>query len=129
MAEAVKRRERDLGREMTLKQQGELVRTGTTEVAEVGSPVPTNRRNGGRSLFDTTDGNRLNLLLNMQTLQVSARNISRSAIEGQQQAFAQYSEVAGSFSLQLSSAIGAMRAELARREDPADADDPAPAGR
>lgn len=120
MVQAVKRRERDLGQKMTLKQQGEMVKSGTTEVAEVGSPVPTNRRNGGRSLYDTADGNRLHVLLNMQTLQVSAHTISRPASEGQKQAFDQYTQTVASFGQQLSALVNAMTAELASREAPAD---------
>lgn len=120
MLAAVKRRERDLGQKMTLKQQGEMVRSGTTEVAEVGSPVPTNRRNGGRVLYDTSDGDRLHILLNLQTLQVSAKNISRPASEGQEKVFDQYVATVSSFAQQISAAKAALEAELASREAPAD---------
>jgi len=116
MGDCIERRESELGEEITLKQHGKMVKTGTTEVAEVGSPVPARKASKGSAVYGTTNADRLRQLTNMKSLYVSAKNNSRPAIEMQTQAFDRYSQIIDKFGDQLKWAINGLTQELERRE-------------
>jgi hypothetical protein len=116
MGECIKRREGELGQEITLKQHGKMVETGTTDVTEVGTPVPAKKGAKGSGVYGTTNGDRLRQLTNMKSLYVSAKNNSRPAIEKQSQAFERYTETIGKFGSQLEWGMNGLTQELERRE-------------
>ncbi len=116
MGECIRRREKDLGAEMTIKQHGEMVRSGTTEVAEVGAPVPANNGPRGGGAYDSSNGDRLRQLDNMKSIYVASKNNSRPAIERQTHAFERYTETIGKFGRQLEWAITSLERELEQRE-------------
>ncbi len=101
MGECIGRREKDLGTEMTIKQHGETVKTGTTDVAHVGSPVPSNKSGKGKGLEGTSNENRMRQLSQMKSLYVAAKNNRRPAIEKQGDAFSRYSETIKKFGDQI----------------------------
>ena len=115
MGDCIKRREGELGEVMTLKKHGEMVKSGTTKVSEVGSPVPVKKAGKGIGIYNTTDGDRLRQLTNMKSIYVSAKNNSRPAIEKQAQAFERYTETIAKFGQQLQSGINQMSSELDNR--------------
>ncbi len=116
MGECIRRREGELGEEITLKQHGKMVKSGTTKVAEVGSPVPVKKSAKGLAVHGTTNSDRLQQLSNMKTLYVSSKNNSRPAIERQEGAFGRYTETIDKFGHQLEWAIDGLTQELAQRE-------------
>ncbi|MDX2472724.1 MAG: hypothetical protein QNL91_03375 [Candidatus Krumholzibacteria bacterium] len=116
MGQCIERREGELGEEMTLKQHGKMVESGTTNVTEVGTPVPVKKSAKGSGVFGTTNEDRLRQLTNMKSLYVSAKNNSRPAIEKQNEAFERYSVTIEKFGSQLEWALNGLTEELERRE-------------
>ncbi len=116
MGECIRRREGDLSEIMTLKQHGKNVKSGTTDVAEVGAPVPGKKSAKGSAVYSTTSGDRLRQLSGMKSLYISAKNNSRPAIEKQTGAFERYEETIGKFGQQLSWGVDAMTLEMEHRE-------------
>lgn len=115
MGECIKRRESDLSEVMTIVQHGEMVKSGTTDVVEVGSKVPGTRQ----SKFETTRGAnsdpRVSQLSNMKSLYIAAKNNTQPAIERQGDSFDRYSDTINKFGQQLQSGINQMSSELDRR--------------
>ena len=122
MGKCIQRREADLGDEITLKQHGKMVKSGTTDVADVGAPVPGNKRAKGSGLYDSSNSHRMSQLSNMKSLYVSAKNNSRPAIERQEGAFDRYLETVGRFGNQLEWAANGLQSESDRREAEAEAE-------
>ncbi len=116
MGECIKRREGELGEVITLKQHGKMVESGTTDVTEVGTPVPAKKGAKGSGVYGTTNGDRLRQLTNMKSLYVSAKNNSRPAIEKQNEAFERHTVTIGKFGSQLEWALNALTQELEQRE-------------
>lgn len=116
MGDCIKRREGELSEVMTLKQHGKMVKSGTSKVSEVGSPVPVKKAGKGVGIYNTTDGDRLRQLTNMKSIYVSAKNNSRPAIEKQAQAFERYTETIAKFGQQLEWAVNGLTQELDRRD-------------
>lgn len=117
MGECIVRRERDLGQEITIKQHGEKVTSGTTDVAEVGAPVPGSGRGKGAAVYDSPNAGRLRQLSLMKSLYVSGKNGARPATERQEGAWERYLTTAQRFGDQLVLAISKMEIELDKRQD------------
>jgi|GEM_PF-3254947 len=117
MVECIFRRERELGEDITLKQHEGTVKSGTTEVAELGAPVPTRKRSKGSNLAGTLNGARLNQLSSMKGLAIAAKNIQQPAIERQNDSFDRYLANADKFGSQLEWGLNALTSELDRRAD------------
>jgi len=116
MGECIRRRESDLGSEITIKQHGKMVESGTTDVAKAGAPVPGNKSSKGHGVYESSNGDRLRQLSGMKSIYVGAKNNSLPAIERQTQAFERYAETIGKFGQQLAWGIDGLNNELAKRE-------------
>jgi len=101
MGKCIVRREADLGDEITIKQHGKNVTSGTTDVAKAGTPVSVKNSGKGLGVYGTSNGDRMRQLSNMKSIYVGAKNNSRPAIEKQTGAFERYSETVGKFGNQL----------------------------
>ncbi len=123
MGFCIQRREGELGKEVTLKQHGKMVQPGTTDAAEVGTPVPVKKSAKGSGLYGTTNGDRMRQLSHMKSLYISAKNNSRPAIEKQTNAFDRYVKTIEKFGHQLEWGINGLTQELDRRD--AEAEDKA----
>jgi hypothetical protein len=123
MGDCIIRREQDLGQEITIKQHGEDVTTGTTDVSEVGSPVPGSKRGKGAAVFDGPNAGRLRQLSLMKSLYVSSKNNARPAAEQQTGAWDRYMTTVQRFGDQLVLAISKMEIELDKRRDETGSDD------
>ena len=116
MGECVVRREGELSKIMTIKRHGEMVTSGTTDVVEVGSPVPTGKNNKELGVYSAPHGNRVRQISNMKALYISAKHNSRLAIERQGDSLERYTVTIDKFGQQLTWAIDWVEAELARQE-------------
>ncbi|MFT5234438.1 MAG: hypothetical protein ACI9UQ_002484, partial [Candidatus Krumholzibacteriia bacterium] len=56
IGECIVRREGDLGDEMTIKQHGKDVTSGTTDVAKAGAPVSVKNSGKGLGVYSTSNG-------------------------------------------------------------------------
>jgi len=115
MGSCIERREGELGEEITLKQHGKMVKSGTTSVAEAGSPVPARKSAKGSGVYDSPNADRLRQLSQMKSLYVSAKNNSRLAVEKQNEAFERYTQTVEKFGELLSLAIDKYSGELDSR--------------
>jgi len=120
MGECIRRRESDLSDVITIKQHGEMVKSGTTDVAKAGAPVPGNTSAKGQ-VYSSSNADRARQLSGMKSIYVGAKNNSRPAIERQQGAFERYTETIGKFGQQLEWGVKGMSNELAQREADAEA--------
>jgi len=120
MGQCIGRRESDLGDEITIKQHGKMVESGTTKVAEAGAPVPGSKSAKGQ-VYSSSNADRARQLSGMKSIYVGAKNNSRPAIERQEGAFDRYTETIGKFGQHLEWGINGMSNELARREAEAEA--------
>lgn len=116
MGECILRREDELGEEITLKQHGKDVKSGTTDVAKVGTPVSVKNSGRGLGVYSTTNGGRMSQLSYMKSIYVGAKNNSRLAIEKQTGAFERYTATVAKFGQQLQMGINGMNLALDRRE-------------
>lgn len=115
MGECIKRREGDLSEVMTIKQHGKMVQSGTTDVAEVGSKVPGNKRAKFSQDLGASSNPRVRQLSSMKSLYISAKNSLQPAVERQGDAFDRYSDTIAKFGQQLQWGLNELTAELDRR--------------
>ena len=116
MGECINRREESLDEVMTIKQHGKMVTSGTTSVAEVGSPVKTGKNGKELGVYSSPYGDRVRQLSNMKSLYVSAKNNGRLATEKQGDSLERYTTTINKFGQQLTWAINWLEGELARQE-------------
>ena len=111
MGECVQRREGDLGEDITIKQHGKMVQSGTTDAALYGKSDPNKKTDQS----EVVNSDRLRQLSGMKSIYVGAKNNSRPAIERQGEAFDRYTETIGKFGQQLEWGANAMTRELEKR--------------
>lgn len=109
MGQCIQRREKDLGQDLTIKQHGQMVTSGTTDVAHYDSSKPGTKGKEG-------DSERLRQLSGMKSIYVSAKNNSQPASERQGNAFERYTETMEKFGKQLEWGVNSMSNELDKRE-------------
>ncbi len=121
MGECIFRRQEALGEIMTIKQHGQMVTTGTTDVAKAGSPVPTGKNSKELGVYSQPHGDRVRQISNMKSLYTSAKHNARLATERQGDSFERYTKIMDKFGQQLTWAINWIEGELARQEEEAKA--------
>jgi len=118
MGKCIQRREAGLGEEITIKQHGEMVKSGTTDAAHHGSKGGDKK---SANDHDPETRKRLNQLSRMKSSYVSTKTSSQPAIERQSGAFERYSKSIDQFGQHLDAGIGYLSVELENREVAAEA--------
>ncbi len=111
MRDCIKRRESDLGDLITIKQHGEMVKSGTSGAAHYDDSSSSKKSGKGEEV----NSDRLHQLSGMKSIYVGAKNNSQPAIERQGNAFDRYTETIDKFAKQLEWGVNAMTRELDRR--------------
>lgn len=126
MMDCVVRRENLLGQEHTIKQHGTTVTSGTTDAAEVGTPMPskkTRRRVRAGQAEEMPDA--LRRLTRLQTIVVGFGRRAQPAIERQGDAFEGVSGSAREFGDIIGMELAIVQHELGKRDQAAAAADSA----
>ena len=115
MGSCILRREDDLGQDHTIKKHGEMVTSGTTAAAEVGTPVGTSRAKTSLNFKEGIAGLRLRQLSRMQSIYVSAKHNKQPAIERQGDSLGRYTTQVRKFREELEGSKSILEAELEKR--------------
>jgi hypothetical protein len=117
-------RENVLGQEHTIKQHGGYTTTGTTDAAEVGTPI-ANKKTRRRVRKGEADEhpNALRRLTRMQTIGISSVRLRQPAIEKQGETFDHYVAATEEFASILQTELNVLLNERQRRAEAAAAAD------